>query len=99
VNELSLTDRAPIEADSLSDEQKRNVDLLCRESSDLRAAFNKLLREKGFELELVQFQLSVPRPTPAQAVGDPPPIIVPDIPSHPPPGGCYCCKNGVCYCC
>ena len=100
MNELPLTERrAPMEADSLSDEQTQNVEVLCRKSSDLRAAFNQLLREKGLDLELTQFELSVPRPTPAEAPGDPPPIIVPDIPPHPPRGGCYCCQGGVCYCC
>jgi hypothetical protein len=100
VKELPLTGgRDAIASDALTDEQKEVVDTLCREEADLRAAFNQVLRDKGLNLELVHFQLANARPAAASSVGDPPPIIVPDIPSHPPPGGCYCCVGGACYCC
>ena len=93
MQELPLIGGRPaIGSDALSDAQSQTLDALCGEEASLRAAFNDLLREKGLDLELVGFHLG-----PARAPADQP--IFPEPPEHPPPGGCYCCVGGACYCC
>jgi hypothetical protein len=109
VKELPLAAREPIASDALTDEQAQTLEVLHQHEADLRAAFNQLLREKGLDLELVQFQLakgqraSPSEPIVPEVMGEkmltPEPIGPDPTLPQPPPGGCYCCASGGCYCC
>ena len=82
--------RQHIEERRLTDDQRRNLQLLL--DTDLRGIVNKELRERGIPLEVYRIQMAagpVARDLEAQLRDD----------DWPPPGGCYCCINGACYCC
>lgn len=54
------TRREPIPKEDLSDEQRQTLQMLCREGPELKAAFNRILSERGIKLELIGYELGNP---------------------------------------
>jgi len=83
--------REPIDQAKLSGDQRQTLDLVSR--TDLHAAINSLLQERGIPLRVYRLEMSAVQPAAEAAVASP--SMMPE----PPPGGCYCCVDGACYCC
>jgi hypothetical protein len=82
-----MAGRKPIPKEELSEEQTRLLEQVCREGPELKAAFNRILEERGIPLQLAEYRLGASD-------------VATERPQEfPPPGGCYCCRDGVCWCC
>ena len=82
-----MASREPIAKEELSEEQTKLLDQVCREGPELKAAFNRILEERGIPLQVAEYRLEARGAATERAT------------EFPPPGGCYCCRDGVCWCC
>lgn len=81
-------ERPAIDRDDLSDRQRELLDAAC--GANLKARIDRMLAEEGLPLRVFNLQM-------VEVVEG---AESPDLPIEwPPPGGCYCCSNGSCWCC
>jgi hypothetical protein len=95
--------RPAIDPSDLTYEQEQNLKAL-HESTELRDAFDAVLRDRGLPMSMASFELGILEPHSASEPIGPDPDAGPKT-KMPPPGGCYCCTRDkptdpwVCYCC